>query len=329
MENKPVEIEFPPEVLAEARAEDIAVLDGSYEPPEDGDKSETGDKSKSKETKDEDPAKTTEDDDGDKGGDKDGEKPPVDALLEGIHLEEFKKDGKPLYVTDKEGKRLDLKTVIEDHLNNLNWKKSNTEKNQALSQREKELTDRIGKYDVESIVSALQDDNGALATQLDEWFTPEGEDPNPANNPFRSITGAMAEQSTADKAKAEKDSQARNEAAETAVAEEYAELEKLDPKYKETGERDELMRLALAPKTLLEAHQLRDAEGLAAQVKKITSELKARNKAYDDLVAQKGPAEAGLGDGLDAKGARTSSNETGEVKSWDDQMAKAKAHFLN
>jgi len=322
-QDKPVEIEFPKEVLAEARAEDIAVQDGTYEAPEDGDKSEKDDKSKSVETKDDESGKTTEDDDGDKD-----DKSKKDEKSEGILFEKYEQDGKPLYVADKDGKQHELKQVIEDHLNNLNWQKTNTEKNQALSQKETELTDRIAKYDVESIVEALNAEEGALLTQLDAWFTPEGQDPDPAKNPLRNITGAMAVQSDEDKAEADIQNQAYLEVVQEEVDLEYTELEKIDPKYKETSERDTLMQLALMPKTLLEAHQLRDADGLATKVKKLTTELTARNKAYDKLVAQKGPAEDGLGGGEDGKGTRESSAAPGEVKSFEDQAKQGLKAFL-
>jgi hypothetical protein len=322
---EPIEITFPDEVIQAAIAEDDAVRNGTYEePPEDGDKSGDGDGAKSEKTKDNAPGKTTEDDDGEKG-----EKPPVkedDSLEEGILLEEFERDGKPLLITDKDGNKLELKKAIEDHLNNLNWQKTNTEKNQALSNKEKELTEKAKELSADSIVNALNENDGELMKSLDGWFDPDGSDP--AKNPFRNIPGPILGLSKEAQEKADADSQAQLEAIQKQVDEEYAELEKIDPKYKDAKERDDLMALALQPKTLKDAHLLREAEGLAAKVKKLTSELKARNKAYDDLVAEKGPAAAGLGPGEDGKGARKGAADSGEVESWESQMKKAEAAFL-
>lgn len=322
---EPIEITFPDEVIQAAIAEDDAVRAGTYEePPEDGDKSGDGDKAKSEKTKSKAPGKTTEDDDGEKD-----EEPPVeedDSLEEGVLLEDFERDGKPLLITDKDGNKLELKKAIEDHLNNLNWQKTNTEKNQALSKKETELTEKAKSLSVDSIVNALNENDGELMKSLDGWFDPDGNDP--AKNPFRNIPGPILGLSKEAQAKADTDSQAQLEAIQKQVDEEYAELEKIDPKYKDAKERDDLMALALQPKTLKDAHLLREAEGLATKVKKLTSELKARNKAYDDLVAEKGPAAAGLGKGEDGKGARKGAADSGEVESWDAQMKKAEKAFL-
>ena len=311
---EPIEITFPDEVIQAAIAEDDAVRAGTYEePPEDESKSGDGDEDKSVKTKDKDPGKTTEDDDGEKDGD--------DPSEEGILLEEFERDGKPLLITDKDGNKLELKKAIEDHLNNLNWQKTNTEKNQALSKKETELTEKAKALSVDSIVNALNENDGELMKSLDGWF-------DPSINPFRNIPGPILGLSKEAQAKADTDSQAQLKAIQKRVDEEYAELEKIDPKYKDAKERDDLMALALQSKTLKDAHLLREAEGLATKVKKLTSELKARNKAYDDLVAEKGPAAAGLGKGEDGKGARKGAADSGEVESWDAQMKKAEKAFL-
>lgn len=320
--NEAIEITFPDEVIEAAVAEDNAVRDGTYEPPpENDDKSGDGEDDKSEKTKTKPPGKTTEDDDGEKGEPaKKADEP------EGIHLEEFIQDGKPLFVTDKDGNKHDLKQAVEDHLNNLDFNAKNTQKAQAIANERKELTDKAATLSVDTIVNALNENDGELMKSLDGWFDQDGQDP--AKNPFRNIPGPIQELSKEAQAKADTDAQTQLEALETQVTAEYAELEKIDPKYKDAKERDDLMSLALKPKTLHEAHKLREAEGLATKVEKLTTELKARNKAYDDLVAEKGPAAAGLGPGETGKGARKGAADSGKGD-WDSHMKDAEAAFLN
>ncbi len=315
-ENKTPEITFPQEVMDAAVAEDQSVRDGTYTPPED-ETTSSEEETESEETKAKPDSETNDDDEG--TGDKDDEESP-----EGLLFEDYIKDGKSLYVTDKDGNNHDLKQVIEDHLNNLNWKKTNTEKNQDLSSREAALTAKAKELGTEAIVTALSENDEELLKSLDGWFDPQedGKDPDPSKNPFRNISGQIREYSQAEIAKA-------NETAEAALTKEYEELEQIDKQYKEQPARDELMALALDNRvTLKQAHELREAEGLAKEVKTLTAELKARNKELKELKAKKAPASEGLGPGEVGAGVHGSESDNGKVKDWDSQMKKAEKMFL-
>lgn len=346
MENEPIEITFPPEVIDAATAEDAAVADGTYEEPtEDENKSGEGE-GESEETKPDAEGETNE------GGEGEGEGEGSEEAEEGEEGSEtdseekpfadFELDGKPHYVVDKEGNKHDLKKVVEDQMNNLNWSKTNTEKNQDLSRREDELTARASTFALDDVVKALSDNDGELLTAMDKWFdpAPEGKEdhvPDQSKNPLRNIPGPIREHTAKEVTEANAKAQVQEKEDKEAVALEYSELGKIDERYKDEAKRlangedlrpDDLMTRALQPLTLMEAHTLREADGLATKVTKLTTELAARNKELTALRKSKGPSADGLDEGIDGKGARSSTSDDGKVESFDAQMKKAEKQFL-
>lgn len=282
--------------------------------------------------------KTNDDKDSDKSQDSDSE-PPKEQLNEDekgekgekpeiISTEEFSKLYDPktgefdfekfeLLVNDPSdpGKTAPLNkimdeyvTVLADHENDANWKKSNTDKSQKLANDQKELIDdrtvfdqKVSDYDaviaeanVEDAINAIKGKEFLEST--DEYF--DGKENNPIRKIVDAVTGLSAKQKKAT-ADADVDEAKANAEVIEAFNADYKAIQDGDEAYKDTEKMDELVKFAednvvklpIAKKMVEHGTLTKENKTLSDDIKKLTKELKERNEQVKTMKKNLGTVE--------------------------------------
>ena len=239
---------------------------------------------------------------GDKG-DVEGKPPEIKSVSYDDLIKELD-EGTDVLITnpsDPEGKSVPLKDVLEnytktlkDHENDENWKKSNTEKSQALSDdrialdtEKTEFDKKVSDYDaviseinVEEAIKMIGDEDFLEST--DEYY--EGKDANPIRKIIKAVNGLSEK-----KVKAENDSLVEQNKADTvrieAINADIKTIQDEDESYKNQDKLDELaeyagkheVKLPIALKLMKHDAMTTENEKLTGEVEKLTKELKSRN----------------------------------------------------
>ena len=145
-------------------------------------------------------------------------------------------DGKQkLELTDEDGKKVELKDIIDEHRNKTKWEKSNTEKAQDLSkdrtehdQIVKDFQDKLKLTDEQ--VKKISESE--FLKDADEYFDEEGKDPT--KNPLRAILKTVIENSevmTKRDAEAQEKATSDKTEADKTVDDHMKQIQKADKTY--------------------------------------------------------------------------------------------------
>lgn len=203
----------------------------------------------------------------------------------------------------------DYKKVIEDHQNDENWRKTNTEKSQELSDERtafdkekgdfenhvKDYDEKVGAMNIEDVIKAIKTDH--FLGQTDDYF--DGKENNPLRKVLEAVDGLQTKQETA-KADAEAEETKYADNMAKAIQKDIDAIVKEDDSYKDDKKMNELAKFAgenairfpIAKKVMEHATLTTANADLSTKVEKLTKELKERNEEVKRLREMPGVEDA-------------------------------------
>ena len=233
------------------------------------------------------------------------------------------------------------KKVMDDHENDENWQKTNTEKSQKLADErsvlDKDKSDfdkrvgdydaKIGAMDVEEVLKTMSEEH--FLEEVDKYF--DGEDKNPIRKVLEAVGGLQEKHKTAE---------TEREAAETKYADEIdkeikADMDAIigdDESYKDDTKMNALstfagenrIKLPLAKKVMEYDTMKTKNEELATQNEKLSKELKERNELVKKLRAMPGVEGAELEPDKHSQGP-SKENYSEPADGWDEAEKRVNA----
>jgi len=244
------------------------------------------------------PPKEQPKDTDDKGGE--GDDPPETKTISYEDLSKDIEDGTDVLIKDHSGEEVSVKQLLEDRKNDRDWKKTNTENAQKVSDDRKALEadqadfeefydeseGRLSDLDVGDEIKEVLADNDFLS-EADKWF--DGEDKNPIRKILNAIDN-QAKKQVEDEENAAIAQTEDNLEIEKLISKDIADIKAADESYDDAkidklcqyaGENN--LTLPVAKKAMEYDDMTAGTKTLTDKVAKLTKELKERNAELTKL----------------------------------------------